>query len=164
MSKWTRRDLIRAAAILGITPRIAIAEDGNMLTRPIPGSDEAVPVIGLGTYDVFDVRGTAEEMAARTEIVELLIEKGGSLIDSSPMYNRSEKVVGDIVRAGGLRDELFLATKVWTNGKAAGGRQMRESADLMQAGTIDLMQVHNLRDLDVHMGTKIGRASCRERV
>ena len=124
-----------------------------MLTRPIPGSNESIPVVGLGTYEVFDVAGSSKEMELRKEIVDMLVEKGGKLIDSSPMYDRSEKVVGDIIEASGNREDLFLATKVWTNGKSAGESQMQRSADLMNAGTIDLMQVHNLRDLDVHMAT-----------
>ncbi len=124
-----------------------------MLTRTIPGTDESIPVIGLGTYEVFDVAGSAAEIETRKEIVDLLLEKGGSFVDSSPMYNRAEKVVGDIIEASGNRNDLFLATKVWTNGKSAGEAQMRRSADMMNAVTIDLMQVHNLRDLDVHMTT-----------
>ena len=124
-----------------------------MLTRPIPGTDESIPVVGLGTYDVFDVAGSADEIATRKEIVDLLVERGGSLIDSSPMYNRSEKIVGDIIKVSGNRDKLFLATKVWTNGKSRGESQMQRSRDLMHAGVIDLMQVHNLLDVDVHMAT-----------
>jgi diketogulonate reductase-like aldo/keto reductase len=69
------------------------------------------------------------------------------------MYNRSEKIVGDIIKQSGNRDELFLATKIWTNGKSRGESQMRRSAELLNAGVIDLMQVHNLRDTDVHMAT-----------
>lgn len=124
-----------------------------MQMRSIPGSDESIPVIGLGTYDVFDVAGSAEEMAPRREIVDMLVAKGGSLIDSSPMYDRAEKIVGDIVSASDNRDKLFLATKVWTNGRSAGEAQMQRSAELMNAGSVDLMQVHNLRDIDVHMPT-----------
>jgi len=124
-----------------------------MLTRPIPGTDETIPVVGLGTWEVFDVAGSREEIATRREIVDMLVERGGSLIDSSPMYRRSEEIVGDIIRASGNRDDLFLATKVWTNGKSRGESQMQRSADLMNAGVIDLMQVHNLRDVDVHMAT-----------
>ena len=124
-----------------------------MLTRPIPGSGETLPVIGLGTYEVFDIDDSGAELESRQQIVDLLVESGGKLIDSSPMYDRSEKIVGDIIEASGNRDALFLATKVWTNGKSAGESQMRKSADLMQAGTMDLMQVHNLRDIDVHMKT-----------
>jgi diketogulonate reductase-like aldo/keto reductase len=138
---------------LGIIPTLSYAESGKMLTRPIPGSSRTIPVIGLGTYEVFDIDGSGDELELRRQIVELLAENGGRLIDSSPMYDRSEKIVGKIVEAGGNRNDLFLATKVWTNGKSAGESQMRRSADLMKAGTIDLMQVHNLRDIDVHMKT-----------
>lgn len=150
---WNRRDVIRLGSTLGLAPLLSLADDDSMLTRQIPASGEALPVVGLGTYSVFDVSGTEEELAARREILDLLVEKGGSVIDSSPMYNRSERIVGDIVRASGNRDRLFLATKVWTDGKSAGEQQMQRSADLMQAGVVDLMQVHNLRDLDIHMAT-----------
>ncbi len=84
-----------------------------MLTRPIPGTDESIPVVGLGTWEVFDVAGSSEEIATRKEIVEQLLASGGSVIDSSPMYRRSEMIVGDIIKAGSVRDDLFLATKVW---------------------------------------------------
>lgn len=124
-----------------------------MLTRTIPGTDESIPVVGLGTWDVFDVAGSREEIEARKEIIGMLLDRGGSLIDSSPMYNRSEKIIGDIINETGGRSNLFLATKVWTDGRSAGESQMRRSRDLMYAGVIDLMQVHNLRDVDVHMAT-----------
>lgn len=150
---WSRRDVIRLGSALGMSPLLSLANDERMLTRPIPASGEPLPVVGFGTYSVFDVSGSAEEIAARRAIVDLLVEKGGSVIDSSPMYNRSERIVGDIVEESSNRDQLFLATKVWTDGRAAGERQMQRSEDLMQAGVVDLMQVHNLRDLDVHMGT-----------
>ncbi len=124
-----------------------------MLSRRIPVSGEALPVIGLGTYIVFDVTRSYDNIEARRALVELLIEKGASLLDSSPMYNRAEDMIGDIVDAAANRDKLFLATKVWTDGKAAGARQMRGSADRMNAEVIDLMQVHNLRDTDEHLAT-----------
>lgn len=124
-----------------------------MLTRPIPASGEALPVIGLGTYRVFDVARTPANIAARGEIVELMVQKGASLIDSSPMYGRAEDMIGEVIRAGSLRDRLFLATKVWTDGRAAGKRQMRASGERMNAGVIDLMQVHNLRDTQAHLAT-----------
>jgi diketogulonate reductase-like aldo/keto reductase len=149
---WTRRSIFGLAA-LGLAPLESFSKAEQMLKRQIPFSNESLPVVGLGTYDVFDVAGSAEEMALRREIVDLLIEKHGSLIDSSPMYDRSENIVGKIVASSGNRDQLFLATKVWTNGKQAGVLQMQRSAELMNAGNIDLMQVHNLRDLDVHLPT-----------
>ncbi len=151
--KWKRRDLLNAAIALGLSPNLSFSESERMLTRPIPGTDESIPVVGLGTWDVFDVAGSSEEIETRMEIVGMLLERGGSLIDSSPMYNRSEKIVGDIINGSGSRSGLFLATKVWINGKSAGEAQMQKSIDLMNAGVIDLMQVHNLRDVDVHMPT-----------
>ena len=150
---WNRRETLKAAVALGLTPAPLFAESANMLTRPIPASGESLPVIGLGTWQVFDVAGSAEELALRQTIIELLVEKGGRLIDSSPMYARAEKVVGDVLAASKNRDHVFLATKVWTNGKASGESQMQMSAELMKTDVIDLMQVHNLRDLDVQMGT-----------
>lgn len=149
----TRRTALMSGAALGLVPGWLLAQNSSMHTRNIPGSDESLPVIGLGTYNVFDVAGSSQEIADRKAIVDLMIEKGASLIDTSPMYNRSEKVIGDIIAAGSDRDTLFLATKVWTNGRAQGEAQMRESAKLMRTRVIDLMQVHNLRDLDVHMAT-----------
>jgi diketogulonate reductase-like aldo/keto reductase len=124
-----------------------------MITRPIPSSGEDMPVIGLGTYKVFDVASSHEEIATRRAIVDMLADAGGSVVDTSPMYNRSEKVIGDIIASGSERKKLFLATKVWTNGRDAGIGQMGRSAELMKTDVIDLMQVHNLRDTDVHMAT-----------
>lgn len=149
--RWNKRDSLKATIAAATMPLPALAAEKRMIERKIPASGELLPVVGLGTYSVFDVASTPDELAPRAEIVDLLIENGGSLIDSSPMYGRSEKVVGDIVSKNGRREKLFLATKVWTDGKASGERQMQASADLMQAGVVDLMQVHNLRDLDVQM-------------
>ncbi len=151
--KWKRRDVLNAAIALGFAPNLSFSESEKMLTRPIPGTDESIPVVGLGTWEVFDVAGSSEEITTRKEIVDQLLASGGSVIDSSPMYRRSEMIVGDIIKAGSFRDDLFLATKVWIDGKSAGEAQMQKSIDLMNAGVIDLMQVHNLRDVDVHMAT-----------
>jgi diketogulonate reductase-like aldo/keto reductase len=150
---WTRRDFLQLAAAAGLLPAVTVAEDELMMTRTIPSSGERLPVIGLGTWQVFDVESTPGEIDLRAQIVDLLIDRGGSLIDTSPMYNRSEKVIGDVIARSGNRDRLFLATKVWTDGKASGERQMRKSAELMKTDIIDLMQVHNRRDLDTQFGT-----------
>ncbi len=150
---WTRRRALQLGAALAVAPALSFSKANMMLTRPIPASGEELPVIGLGTYNVFDVASTPVNIDARRMIVESLVEKGASLIDSSPMYNRAEDVVGDIIKSSENRDKLFLATKVWTNGKAAGERQMRASSERMNAGVMDLMQVHNLRDTDEHLAT-----------
>lgn len=150
---WSRREALQAAVLLGMLPHTALTSDAKMLTRPVPAGNEELPVIGLGTWQVFDIDSASHDMEMRRAIVRLLTEYGGSLIDSSPMYGRAEQVVGDVVRAEGNRDNLFLASKVWTDGKGAGEAQIRRSIELMAAQTMDLMQVHNLRDLDVHMNT-----------
>ena len=150
----TRRDLLAAAGVLGVVPNVVLGQaSSSMITRTIPASGEALPVVGLGTYDVFDVESSSTEIALRREIVSLLTSEGGSLLDTSPMYNRSEKVIGDVIKASDNRKDLFLATKVWTDGEAAGIAQMKHSAELMRTEVIDLMQVHNLRDTDVHMAS-----------
>ena len=153
MTNWNRRQVLAAAAAMGISPGAALAATSDMRRKAIPTSGETMPVIGLGTYSVFDVASTPDEIATRKEIVGQLIAAGGSVIDTSPMYNRSEKVIGDVVDTGIARDQLFLATKVWIDGRAAGIEQMQRSAKLMRTGVIDLMQVHNLRDTAVHMET-----------
>ena len=127
--------------------------EGPILSRPIPSTGEAMPAIGLGTWPVFDV-GT-DEVSRRPlrEVVRLLVEGGGRMIDTSPMYGRSEGVVGDLVAELGLRPRVFLATKVWTSGREAGLAQMQRSAALLRADTIDLMQIHNLVDWRTHLSS-----------
>ena len=111
-----------------------------------------LPVIGLGTWQTFDVGTTAAERKPLEEVLSLFAQLGGWLVDSSPMYGRSEEVLGDIAVKTGVRDKLFMATKVWTSGRAAGIRQMEESERKLR-GKIDLMQVHNLVDVDTHLQT-----------
>ena len=144
----SRRVVLKTAAAMSIAPPVLGAD--SMLTRPIPSSGESLPVIGLGTYNVFDVTGSEEELSTRQEIVVALLNAGGSVIDTSPMYNRSERIIGEVLQRGNLHAQCFLATKVWTDGETAGRTQMRRSAELMATERIDLMQVHNRRDMSTH--------------
>jgi diketogulonate reductase-like aldo/keto reductase len=118
-----------------------------MLKRKIPSTGEELPVIGLGTSGVFDVGGSSAERAPLTQVLKLLIDNGGSLLDTSPMYNRAEAVSGDLVAAQGWRERMFIATKVWTRGKDAGLQQIETSMKLLKTPKLDLVQVHNLLDL-----------------
>lgn len=152
-STWNRRDVLAAGAALSALPGMVFGAQAGMMRRKIPSSDELLPAIGLGTYDVFDVDSTPDAIATRKDIVNKLVAAGGNLLDTSPMYNRSEKVIGDVIDAGIERSKLFLATKVWIDGRDAGIAQMNRSAELMSTDAIDLMQVHNLRDTAVHMAT-----------
>ena len=107
----------------------------------------ALPRIGLGTWQTFDVGNDAAERARLAEVLRLL---DGNVVDSSPMYGSSESVVGDLVARLGIRKRLFLATKVWTRGRDDGLQQMETSFRRLRTDTIDLMQVHNLVDVQTH--------------
>ena len=124
-----------------------------LIERAIPASGERLPVIGLGTWQTFDV-GAQE--AVRTPLRDVLAEfarLGGRVVDSSPMYGRAESAVGDLTAELGLRDRLFLATKVWTRGREEGIRQMEQSFARMRVARLDLLQVHNLVDWRTHLTT-----------
>jgi aryl-alcohol dehydrogenase-like predicted oxidoreductase len=123
-----------------------------MLSRPIPSSGEPLPAIGLGTWSTFDVGGDAAERAPLREVLRRLFDAGGRAIDSSPMYGRSESVVGDLISGTPWAKQAFVATKVWTTGRAAGEAQMVESERRM-GGRLDLVQVHNLLDWKAHLPT-----------
>ena len=132
---------------------IVRAETTAMLTRKIPSSGEALPVIGLGTWQTFDVGNSAAERAPLEEVLAAFVAGGGKVLDSSPMYGKSETVAGEIAQKLGLRAKLFVATKVWTSGKAAGIAQMEDSMQKLRAQPIDLLQVHNLVDVGTHLDT-----------
>ncbi len=126
------------------------ADPPALLKRTIPRSGELLPVIGLGSYIVLDVAGDAPEMAELRAVMRGFVDAGARMIDSSPMYGRAEARVGDLSTEPGVRDKLFLASKVWTSGRQAGIDQMRASFKLMRTDKLDLMQVHNLLDVATH--------------
>jgi aryl-alcohol dehydrogenase-like predicted oxidoreductase len=134
------------------TPATA-APAGRILTRPIPRTAEPLPVIGLGTWQTFDIGDDPQERKQRREVLDVLFDGGGKVVDSSPMYRRAEAVVGDLLAAMGRRSDAFIATKVWTTSRESGIRQMQASAAKLKAPVIDLMQVHNLKDVDTHLET-----------
>lgn len=124
-----------------------------MLTRPIPSSGEMLPVIGLGTWRQFDVGASASERRPLIEVLKRMSQKGGKVIDSSPMYARSEEVIGDLTNETRLADKFFYVTKVWTRGREEGIQQMNASLRKMRRSNMDLMQVHNLVDWQTHLKT-----------
>ncbi len=150
----SRRDLLRLALGAGALALCDVAMTAPMsLRRAIPRTRELLPVIGLGTYQTFDI-GTAEsERAPVREVLREFVRLGGSVVDSSPMYGKSEGVVGDLTAELGVRQQLFFATKVWTSGREAGIQQMEQSFRRMRTPRIDLMQVHNLLDWRMHLAT-----------
>ena len=125
----------------------------TMITRPIPSSGEAMPMIGLGTWQVFDVGADEKARQPLRQVLKSLTDAGGRMIDSSPMYGRAEEVTGDLVAEMGLRQRVFLATKVWTSGREAGIAQMLRSAERVKSQVLDLIQIHNLLDWQTHLAT-----------
>lgn len=122
----------------------------TMSTRKIPSTGEALPVIGMGTWSTFDVgRGDYD---SRREVLQAFFAAGGRVLDSSPMYGRAEKVVGDLLPDVPQRADAFVATKVWTRGGKQGIREMEDSIRKM-GGKVDLMQIHNLVDWRTHLPT-----------
>jgi diketogulonate reductase-like aldo/keto reductase len=162
MTDMNRREALRlmgwgaAAMAWGMMrPGGPAMAQASIHTRAIPSSGEKLPVIGLGTWQTFDVGESAADRAPLEEVLAAFATKGGRVIDSSPMYGNSEAVVGDLAAKLGVGEKLFVATKVWTSGKAAGIAQMEDSIRKLQT-KIDLIQVHNLIDWRTHLDTLRG--------
>jgi diketogulonate reductase-like aldo/keto reductase len=145
-----RRALLAAlaAGALGTELRPALAQ--APLSRNIPSTGEVLPLIGVGTWQTFDVGTDSKARASLREVLKLL---NGNLIDSSPMYGSSETVAGDLIAELGLHKKLFIATKIWTRGRDAGIQQMETSFKRLRLKRMDLMQVHNLGDVETHTKT-----------
>jgi diketogulonate reductase-like aldo/keto reductase len=150
-----RRSLLRAAgaAALAAAAPVRSARAADPLTRAIPGSGERIPAVGMGTWLTFDVGDSVVELAQRRRVLEEFFRAGGGMIDSSPMYGRAEKVVGDLLPQVDHHGKLFSATKVWTVFDRIGPVQMEESLRLWRLPRIDLMQVHNLLNWRDHLKT-----------
>jgi diketogulonate reductase-like aldo/keto reductase len=154
----TRRHFLAAAGAtaLGLLLRSPGLRAASLpaITRAIPASGERLPVIGMGTSRTFDVAPDAELRAQLLPVLQAFFDHGGGVIDTSPMYGHAEAVLGELLRAVPYdRQHLFAATKVWTWGKEAGEQQMQESMRLTGIARFDLIQIHNLRDWQVHLET-----------
>jgi aryl-alcohol dehydrogenase-like predicted oxidoreductase len=134
-----------AAARLPL-PGAAKAAQMAIIARPIPGSGERLPVIGLGTSRVFDVGGDPERRKACAAVLQTLVAGGGSLIDTAPSYGTPEEVVGDLVAAAGLTGKVFLATKLEDYDRNTAAAQLQASLRRLRTRRVDLMQLHNVAD------------------
>src|SRR5215472_11806406 len=152
-----RRELLRISASLlsaaSVSARVAAqANTAPLILRRIPSSGEELPVIGLGTSGPFEVGDSLSERAPLAAVLEAFFAAGARLIDTSPMYSTAERVLGELL-TDPMRRRVFLATKVWTHGERAGIEQMTHSAQLLRRERLDLIQVHNLLDLDTQLRT-----------
>ena len=156
--KISRREMLKISAgagaglLLGELP--VLAQDEPLLMRAIPSSGEEIPAVGLGSARTFSVGGSSEERAPLREVLRLFYELGGRFFDTAPSYGSSERVAGQLVQELGIQSELFFATKISTGGGLEAGIDQQEgSLQSWRRDAIDLNQVHNLRDVDIHLRT-----------
>lgn len=154
-SPVNRRSFIKHSGILAASAvfpfKDAIMYE-PLLLRKIPSTGEQIPAIGLGSWLTFDVGTSPSELAPVRSVIKAFYETGGRLIDSSPMYGRSERAIGDAMAQLEITDKLWLATKVWTTGEERGKQQIENSRALFKTWP-KLLQVHNLQDLRTHLRT-----------
>ncbi|MBI1731573.1 MAG: aldo/keto reductase [Gammaproteobacteria bacterium] len=152
----SRRSLLIAGALVGVQglPRLASgAGNTPALTRVIPKSGESLPAIGMGSWITFHIGNDPDELAIRRDVLRTFFARGGAVLDSSPMYGRSEAVLGKCLRDLDPGIKPFRATKVWILGRRFGIEQMQHSENLWGQGGFDLMQVHNVLNWDTHLPT-----------
>lgn len=136
-----------------LLPSLLSFNENSIIKRKIPSSGKLLPIVGLGTWQSFDIGNSKKEKEQLSKVLLNMKKLGGQLIDSSPMYGRSEQVVGDLTTKLSIQRGFFYATKVWTNGKQSGIDQMKTSMKRMNRKTMDLMQIHNLVDWKTHVKT-----------
>ncbi len=158
---WTdslrRRDLLAGSAALAaatlLHPRLASADaPGPLILRPIPHSGEKLPVVGLGTAQVFDAEPQSAERAAWADVVRALAAGGGTLIDTAPSYGAAEEVIGGLLAETGLSGKMFLATKLEHYDLASGPGQLKDSLKRLRVTRVDAMQLHNVGDPEQDLG------------
>jgi diketogulonate reductase-like aldo/keto reductase len=148
-----RREACLALAATMLARPAPAAGPNAMVKRKIPSSGEQIPVIGMGSSNTFDVGSTSAELDPLRDVLGALVAGGATVIDTSPMYGRSEAVLGELIAKLDLRPRLWIATKVWTRGRKAGEAQIAESMRRLQTDRLELLQIHNLLDWREHVPT-----------
>jgi aryl-alcohol dehydrogenase-like predicted oxidoreductase len=148
---WTRRSVIAGGLVAMAAPEAALAQ--SRLYRQVPKTGERIPIVGLGTWQAFDLGPGDPDWADAGRAVDTFLRSGGRVIDSSPMYGAAESAIGTLVAGLQGAPRPFLATKVWTTGKEAGRAQIEQSFKKLRTRSIDLLQVHNLLDFSTHLST-----------
>ena len=160
----TRRDWLRltagGGAALALTPDLlASLARQEVMARAIPGTDEMLPVVGLGSSATFSRVARSEDVSAIGAVLQTFVDNGGTVFDTAPSYGASEQVAGDVANELGIQERIFWATKVNVAGRGGGGAdpaaaraQIERSFDRFQLPVIDLIQVHNLGDPPTQLG------------
>jgi diketogulonate reductase-like aldo/keto reductase len=151
----TRREILKHLGFAGtISALSAFATNaGERLRRAIPGTEELLPCVGLGTWRTFDVGPGESERSPLLHVLRNFVRKEARIVDTSPMYGKSQKVLGELSDTLSIDSDLFLATKVWTSGETEGKDQMENSMKLLKRKKIDLLQIHNLVDWQTQLKT-----------
>lgn len=149
-----REFLVGSVAAVGMASGVSFAsqQGSALIQRRIPSSGESIPVIGLGTSGPFEVGIDTKERDPLSAVLTGFFAAGATMIDTSPMYSSAEAVLGDLLTPD-MQSKAFIATKVWTRGEREGLAQMTRSMELLRRKKVELMQVHNLLDFDVHLKT-----------
>jgi aryl-alcohol dehydrogenase-like predicted oxidoreductase len=150
--RFLKTTALAGAALLAGPTRLAAATS-TPITKPVPASGEQLPVIGMGSWQTFDVGDDSQRRAELLKVLQAFFDHGGGVIDSSPMYGTSEQVIGDLLAQVAGKSAVFAATKVWTHGREEGIAQMQRSMQRMGVAVFDLMQIHNLVDWRTHLET-----------
>lgn len=152
-----RRHFLELAAGAGAVACLpsfhALAAESPVLTRPIPRTGERLPVVGLGTAIIFDFANDPAKSAERTAVIRTMVAGGANLIDTAPSYGNAEVVVGDLLAATGLRQKIFLATKLRVANREDSLAEMNQSLRRLRTDKVDLMQLHNVNDVKTDLRT-----------
>lgn len=141
-----------ATPAAGTMPPAETAFSGTLIKRTIPSSGEQIPVIGMGTSGSFEVGSGAAERDPLREVLKRFVAAGASVIDTAPTYGSAEDVLGDLVAEAGVRDRLFIATKLsGVSGRDEGMAQFNDSLRRLKTGKVELLQVHNLGDTETQL-------------
>jgi len=156
--KISRREMLKISAGAGagllLNELPAFAQQQPLLMRSIPSSGEEIPVVGLGSARTFSVGPPNPQWVRLSDVLELFYEMGGRFFDTAPSYGTSERVAGQLLQELKIQNDFFFATKISTGGgREAGLSQMEGSHRSWGRETIDLNQVHNLQDVDIHLRT-----------
>jgi diketogulonate reductase-like aldo/keto reductase len=146
-----RRGLLQGAAGLAALSAIPVRAQSAPLTRPIPSSGEALPLVGLGTWITFNVGRDQKARESCAAVMQAFFDAGGRMIDSSPMYASSQDTIGYGLQKLGRTNNVFSAEKVWISSVERGAAQMEESKRKWTVPRFDLMQVHNLVSWEEHL-------------
>ncbi len=151
--RWFLKSAIAAGMAASTIPVTSVNASQQLISKPIPATGEHIPVIGMGTWQTFNVGNSTRLRNRRCQVLKQFFEMGGGMVDSSPMYGSSEEVIGYCLNQFGSAKGMFSATKIWTPFKKMGISQIQDSQKFWGISKFDLFQIHNLVEWEGHLET-----------